>query len=363
MQAGMAKLFASEVGVEAALEAMRIHGGYGYSKEFVVERLYREAPLSVIGEGTSDILRTVIARNLISGKESDRLSLDDPLQARSHLYVPGDKPDVLAKAARPWCRRAHRRPRGRRRADGQGPGAPIVTESAHDPAGRRREPGRIWVRINSGGRCAIDVAAVARPAVTGFCVAKTESVEEIENVAPARRVEENLDLAFGRSRSYRCSSRRPPCFRAREHRAGAAGASGCRSARPTCAPTSASPSATTSASCSSSARWSCSPRPPRASTRRSVRSTRTSATSTRSRTSTRAVQRLGFLGRACIHPAQVAVVNDVFTPNDDEVARARDLLSRFEAAGSGIALDAEGRMVDEAVARQARLVLARSRST
>ena len=70
MQAGMAKLFASEVGVKAALEAMRIHGGYGYSKEFIVERLYREAPLSVIGEGTSDILKTVIARNLISGKES-----------------------------------------------------------------------------------------------------------------------------------------------------------------------------------------------------------------------------------------------------------------------------------------------------
>ena len=55
------------------------------------------------------------------------------------------------------------------------------------------------------------------------------------------------------------------------------------------------------------------------------------------------------------------IANDVFTPSDDEVARARDLLSRFEEAGSGIALDAEGRMVDEAVARQARLVLARAR--
>jgi alkylation response protein AidB-like acyl-CoA dehydrogenase len=70
MQAGMAKLFASEVGMEAAHEALRIHGGYGYSKEFVVERLYREAPLSVIGEGTSDIMRMVIARSLVSGRES-----------------------------------------------------------------------------------------------------------------------------------------------------------------------------------------------------------------------------------------------------------------------------------------------------
>jgi len=70
MHAGMAKLFAGEVGLEASIEAMRIHGGYGYSKEFIVERLYREAPLSVIGEGTSDIMRMVIARALISGKET-----------------------------------------------------------------------------------------------------------------------------------------------------------------------------------------------------------------------------------------------------------------------------------------------------
>ena len=70
MQAGMAKLFASETATTATLEAMRIHGGYGYSKEFVVERLYRDAPLMVIGEGTSDVMRMVIARALISGSET-----------------------------------------------------------------------------------------------------------------------------------------------------------------------------------------------------------------------------------------------------------------------------------------------------
>ena len=70
MQSGMAKLFASEVCAEVTLDAMRIHGGYGYSKEFAVERYYRDAPLMLIGEGTNDILRTVIARSLISGKES-----------------------------------------------------------------------------------------------------------------------------------------------------------------------------------------------------------------------------------------------------------------------------------------------------
>lgn len=60
----MAKLFASEVALEASLDSMRIHGGYGYSTEFEVERLYRDAPLMAIGEGTNDILRTVIAKGL-----------------------------------------------------------------------------------------------------------------------------------------------------------------------------------------------------------------------------------------------------------------------------------------------------------
>jgi alkylation response protein AidB-like acyl-CoA dehydrogenase len=65
MEAGMAKYFASEAAVENALEAMRIHGGYGYSKEFVVERLYRDAPLMTIGEGTNEMQRIIIARQLI----------------------------------------------------------------------------------------------------------------------------------------------------------------------------------------------------------------------------------------------------------------------------------------------------------
>ncbi|MEU6741094.1 acyl-CoA dehydrogenase family protein [Streptosporangium sandarakinum] len=68
MEAGMAKYFASEVAIRASLESMRVHGGYGYSPEFVVERLYRDAPMMAIGEGTNDVQRMVIARALISGK-------------------------------------------------------------------------------------------------------------------------------------------------------------------------------------------------------------------------------------------------------------------------------------------------------
>ncbi len=65
MEAGMAKLFATEAAVDCSLESMRIHGGYGYSKEFTVERLYRDAPLLVIGEGTNEMQRIIIARQLI----------------------------------------------------------------------------------------------------------------------------------------------------------------------------------------------------------------------------------------------------------------------------------------------------------
>jgi alkylation response protein AidB-like acyl-CoA dehydrogenase len=64
-EVGIAKLFSTEAAVENSLEAMRIHGGYGYSKEFVVERLYRDAPLLVIGEGTNEIQRLLIAKRLI----------------------------------------------------------------------------------------------------------------------------------------------------------------------------------------------------------------------------------------------------------------------------------------------------------
>ena len=62
MEVGMAKLFATENGVQTTLDSMRIHGGYGYTKEFIVERLFRDAPQMVIAEGTSEIQRTIIAR-------------------------------------------------------------------------------------------------------------------------------------------------------------------------------------------------------------------------------------------------------------------------------------------------------------
>ena len=65
LEAGMAKLFATEAALENSLEAMRIHGAYGYSKEFNIERYYRDAPLLAIGEGTNELQRIIIARGLV----------------------------------------------------------------------------------------------------------------------------------------------------------------------------------------------------------------------------------------------------------------------------------------------------------
>jgi len=65
LEAGMAKLFASETAMEITLNAVRIHGGYGYSTEFDVERYFRDAPLMIVGEGTNEIQRDVIVRQLI----------------------------------------------------------------------------------------------------------------------------------------------------------------------------------------------------------------------------------------------------------------------------------------------------------
>ncbi|GAA4698731.1 acyl-CoA dehydrogenase family protein [Pseudonocardia yuanmonensis] len=71
-ESGMAKIFASEQALACATDAMRIHGGYGYSTEFEVERLYRDAPLMSIGEGTNDVLRGVVAKALLAGKATIR---------------------------------------------------------------------------------------------------------------------------------------------------------------------------------------------------------------------------------------------------------------------------------------------------
>ena len=65
MEAGMAKLYCTEAALENSTEAMRIHGAYGYSKEFDIERYFRDAPLLCIGEGTNELQRLIIAKQLV----------------------------------------------------------------------------------------------------------------------------------------------------------------------------------------------------------------------------------------------------------------------------------------------------------
>ena len=77
MISGMAKLFASEACASITGDALRIHGGYGYIAEFPIERLYREAPLYIVGEGTNDIQKLVIARRIIEGQEAALLGLPE----------------------------------------------------------------------------------------------------------------------------------------------------------------------------------------------------------------------------------------------------------------------------------------------
>ncbi len=73
MEAGMAKLFASEAAMQITLDAIRIHGGYGYSTEYDVERYFRDAPLMIVGEGTNEIQKNVIARQLVARGTVDPL--------------------------------------------------------------------------------------------------------------------------------------------------------------------------------------------------------------------------------------------------------------------------------------------------
>ena len=72
LEAGMAKLFASETAMEIALDAVRVHGGYGYSTEYDVERYFRDAPLMIVGEGTNEIQREVITRQLVARSPNPR---------------------------------------------------------------------------------------------------------------------------------------------------------------------------------------------------------------------------------------------------------------------------------------------------
>ena len=284
--------------------------------------------------------------------------------ARSHLYVPGDKPEVLVKAL------------------GRGADALIVDlEDAVAPASKDAartvvaewlsglpaaadNPVQVWIRINSGDMGHTDVRAVLSPAVTGVVAAKTESAEELVALhAVLTAMEDKIELPAGsigvvpllesaNAVLNALSIAKAP--RVQRLQVGEAdlradigvelGADGRELLYVRSQVVLISAAAGID--------------PPVGPVDTNFRDTEALAESTR------AVKRMGYVGRACIHPAQAAIVNEVFTPTADEVAAAKDLIARFDAAmaaGDGVCLDAQGRMVDEAVVRQARRTLSLAR--
>ena len=283
------------------------------------------------------------------------------MTARSYLYVPGDRADVLAKAAS--------RGADSLIVDLEDAVAPAAKDAARaivreylaglPVAGSGAT--EIWIRVNGDGVAAADIAAVASPAVSGFCLAKTETPSDVVDAAVACTAAEAalglepgtfslaplLESAAAVLDARAIASASPRVIRLQvgeadlraeigvtlgqdEHellhvRSSVVLASAAAGVEPPVGPVS---------------------------------------TNFRDldalRTSTEALARLGYRGRACIHPAQAAVVNDVFTPDPEALAAARDLVARFDAAdaaGAGVFVGPDGRMVDLAVVRQARRLL------
>lgn len=273
---------------------------------------------------------------------------------RSLLYVPADQPGKLARALE-------------RGADGvivdlEDAVAPSAKDGARTAAaewlgGQGSGGPTIWVRVNSGERREEDVRALARwPALTGICLAKVDGPDELVEIAglldslgsPARLVP-LLESATAVLDARRIAAA-PRVSRLQVGEADLSAELGVRMGederellwvRSQIVLVSAAAGLD----------------PPLGPVSTEFRDL------DRLRISSAALRRLGYAGRACIHPAQLAIVHEVFTPSVEEVERARDVVRRFEAAASsGVVLDADGRMVDEAVVHQARRTLATARA-
>jgi citrate lyase subunit beta/citryl-CoA lyase len=222
----------------------------------------------------------------------------------------------------------------------------------------------IWVRVNPGTLGLIDVAAVAGPNVRGVMVAKTESAAELAAVgaalADAERAQGLPDGSIGlvpllESAAALLAAQEiaqvPRVVRLQVGEADLAADLGF-SPSPDESEWSAIRSQTVVISTAAGISA------PVAPVSTNFRDLEAYAESTR------ALARRGFVGRACIHPAQIAVANEIFTPTDEEVGRARELVRLFDEAiaqGVGVIVGPDGRMIDEAVVRQSRRIIGLAR--
>lgn len=280
--------------------------------------------------------------------------------ARSALYVPGDRADMLARATS----------RGADALildleDSVGPAKKQIARAAvedflqtqPDAADTARE---LWVRVNPGSDGLADIEAVAAPALTGFVLAKAEDEHDVQAAADACEGAENrLGLAAGAlglgpllesaraildARALATASARVSILQIGEADLRAdLGVSLGADERELLMVRSAVVLASAAAGIA----------PPIAAVCTDFTDLATF------RASSQALERLGFRGRACIHPAQCVVANEVFTPDPADVQRAAGLIARYEATEiDAVFLDDDGRMVDVAVIRAARRLVA-----
>ena len=279
---------------------------------------------------------------------------------RSYLYVPGDQPDKLAKVLQ-------------RGADA------VILDLEDAVAAGAKDAGRaavaafldglptglsspqLWLRINPAEAGSVDIAVAWRPVLTGVMVAKTESVADLEDVDRAlRAVEQAAGAAVGSTAVVPMLESAAAIFAAPQIAAGPrvvrlqVGEADLTSELGVDAAGAGSAVVTTARSMVVLASAAAGLEPPMAPVSTDFRDLDAL------RSSTRELAGMGYLGRACIHPAQVAVVNGVFTPDAQEVSAARSLGQRFDAelaAGRGVMVGDDGRMVDESVLRRARRLL------
>lgn len=280
---------------------------------------------------------------------------------RSYLYVPGNDPAKLARATQ------------------RGADALIVDLEDAVPANAKDEARaivaawlpeadsdstEIWVRINPGPLGLLDVAAVAGPNLRGVMVAKTESVAELAAVGAALSAAERsqglpLDSIgvvplLESAAALLVAQDIAQVDRVVRLQVGEADLAADLGFTPSADESEWSAIRSQTVVISTAAGISA----PVAPVSTNFRDLDAYAESTR------ALSRRGFVGRACIHPAQVAVANEIFTPTDDELGRARELMRLFDDAlsqGVGVIVGPDGRMIDEAVVRQARRVIGLAR--
>lgn len=297
------------------------------------------------------------------------------MSGRSHLYVPGDQANRLQRATErgadalivdledgvaPQARAEARRIVGKWLASVPG---------AHASGGRA--PVEVWVRVNPVGSARPedlreDLAVAVAPGVTGICLAKAQSADELvvldellANAEARAAIAENtlrVSAIIESARGLVSAVAIAGAPRVQRLQIGEVDLSAELGLTPGPDEIELLPLRTQVVVASAAAGIGAPLGP--------ISTNFTDLVAFRA--GTERLKRLGFGGRAVIHPAQVPVVHDVFTPTAEELSRARDLVERFEAAaakGTGVLVDERGRMVDEAVVRAARNVLSRQDGT